>query len=139
MIRSKIRRINPERSNKMIYAVVAGVLLLLALFVMVILRGDRGGGGTMAATLAYLKNTEGLREVQTLETEKRALIIYISDSKNAANFETVAHYAAVRLARHWPDCEVLLARNTADQVVFQVRVRNGVIAAEGRTAAPPSP
>ena len=132
MIRSKIRRINPGRSNKLIYAVAGGVSLLLLLFLALVILGDRGGGGrSMAGTLAYLKNTEGLLEVRALEPEKRALIIYSSDSKNAGNFEKVAHYAAVRLARDWPDCEVWLAKNTADQVVFRVLVRGGVVAGEG--------
>jgi len=136
MIRSKIRKINPGRSNKMILAVAGGLaLLLLVLLALVILGDGQGGGRSLDKTLSYLKNTEGLLEVRALEGEKRAVIVYNSDSKNAANFEKVAHYAAVRLARQWPDCEVLLAKNTADQIVFQVRVRNGAIASEGSLPA----
>jgi hypothetical protein len=136
MIRSKIRKINPGRSNKMILAVAGGLaLLLLVLLALVILGDGQGGGRSLAKTLAYLKNTEGLIEVRPLENEKRAVIVYNSDSKNAANFEKVAHYAAVRLARQWPDCEVLLAKNSAAQVVYEVRIKNGVIAGEGPVAA----
>lgn len=136
MIRSKIRKINPGRSNKMILAVAGGLaLLLLVLLALVILGDGRGGGRSLARTLSYLKNTEGLLEVRALEGEKRAVIVYNSDSKNAANFEKVAHYAAVRLARQWPDCEVLLAKNSAAQVVYEVRIKNGVIAGEGPVAA----
>jgi hypothetical protein len=132
MIRSKIRKINPQRSNKMIYAVAAGLaLLLLAFLALVILGNGRGGGRSLAKTLAYLKNTEGLLEVRALENEKRAVIVYNSDSKNAANFEKVAHYAAVRLSRFWPDCEVQLAQNSVQQIVYEVRVKNGAIAGEG--------
>ncbi len=135
MIRSKIRRINPGRSNKMIFAVAGGLaLVLLAFFALVILGGGKGGGRSMAKTLSYLKNTEGLLEFKALESEKRVIIVYGSDSKNAANFEKVAHYAAVRLAQHWPDCEVLLAKNTAAQVVYEVRVKGGAIASEGPVA-----
>jgi hypothetical protein len=135
MIRSKIRRINPGRSNKLIYAVAGGVSLLLLLFLALVILGDRGrGGGSMAHALSYLKNTEGLLAIQPLEKEKRVLLVFSSDSKNAGNFEKVAHYAAVRLARDWPDCDVWLAKNTADQVVFRVRVRNGVVADEGPPA-----
>jgi hypothetical protein len=135
MIRSKIRRINPGRSNKLIYAVAGGVSLLLLFFLALVILGDRRGGGrSMAGTLSYLKNTEGLLAVQPLEKEKRVLLVYNSDSKNAGNFEKVAHYAAVRLARDWPDCEVWLARNKADQVVFRVLVRSGAVAGEGPPA-----
>ena len=132
MIRSKIRKINPQKSNKMIYAVAGGLaLLLLVFFALVILSGGRGGARSMAKTLSYLKNTEGLLELKALESEKRVVIVYSSDSKNAGNFEKIAYYAALRLAPHWPDCEVLLARNRVEQVVYRVRVRfNEVIAAE---------
>jgi len=133
MIKSKIRRINPQRSNKMIYAVAGGLtLVLLAFFTLAILGGRKGSGRSMAGILAYLKNTEGLIEVKALEAEKRAVIVFNSDSKNAANFEKVAHYAAVRLSRDWPDCEVLLARNSAAKIVYSIRVRGGALIAEGK-------
>lgn len=135
MIKSKIRRINPQKSNKLIYAVAGGVaLVLLVFFTLAILGGRKGSGRSMAGILAYLKNTEGLIEVKALENEKQAVIVFNSDSKNAANFEKVAHYAAVRLARDWPDCEVLLAKNQAARIVYSVRVRNGAIADEGPVA-----
>jgi hypothetical protein len=132
MIRTKIRKINPGKSNRMIYLVAGGVaLVLLVFFTLAILGGRRGGGRSMAGILAYLKNTDGLLEVKTLETEKRAVIVFNSDSKNAGNFEKVAHYAALRLSRDWPDCQVQLAKNQAARIVYSVRVKNGAIADEG--------
>jgi hypothetical protein len=89
----------------------------------------------MAGILNYLKSTEGLVDIKTMEPEKRAIIVYSSDSKNAANFEKVAHYAAVRLSRYWPVCEVLLAKNTADRLVYSIRVRDNAIVSEGPPAA----
>jgi hypothetical protein len=136
MIKSKIRKINPQRSNKLIYAVGAGLLVVLLVFFTLAILGGRGGrGDSMAKTLNYLKNTEGLIAVKAMDADKKALIVFNSDSKNAGNFEKVAHYAALRLARDWPDCEVHLAQNKAEQVVFQVRVRGGEIVSEGAPAA----
>ena len=111
----------------------AWLVILLVFFTLAILGGRGGRSGSMAKTLGYLKNTEGLIAVKAMDGEKRALIVFNSDSKNAGNFEKVAHYAAVRLARDWPDCEVLLARNRADQVVYRVRVRAGEHRLRGRT------
>jgi hypothetical protein len=141
MIRSKIRKINPGRSNRMIFAVAGGLLVVLLAFFTLIIVGSRGGrGGSMAGALGYLKNTEGLLEIKAMDDARRVLIIFNSDSKNAGNFEKVAHYAAVRLARDWPDCEVRLARNKAEQVIYRVRVRNGAVVSEGPPAAePPRP
>jgi hypothetical protein len=90
----------------------------------------------MASTLAYLKNTEGLAEIKTLDAEKKALIVFNSDSKNAGNFEKIAYYAALRLSRNWPDCEVQLAKNAATQIVYSVRVKNGAIASAGPVTTP---
>ncbi len=133
MIKSKIRRLHARRSNKLIFVVAGGVaLVLLVFFTLVIIGGSgEGRGGSMAGTLRYLKNTEGLVEIKALDAEKRVIIVFNSDSKNAANFEKISHYAALRLAPHWPDCDVLLAKNNADQIVYEVRVQDGAIASEG--------
>jgi hypothetical protein len=133
MIRSKIRRINPQKSNKLIFAVAGGLaIVLLIFFTLVIISGSRGGDReSMAKTLAYLKNTEGLVAIKALDAEKRAIIVFNSDSKNAGNFEKIAYYAALRLARHWPDCQVQLARNSAGQIIYGVRFRDGALVAEG--------
>jgi hypothetical protein len=133
MIRSKIRKINPERSNKMIFAVAGGLaVVLLAFFSLIIISGRRGGGHeSMARTLAYLKNTEGLVAIQALDAEQRAVIVYNSDSKNAGNFKKIAYYAALRLSRHWPDCEVQLARNLTTQIEYVVQIKEGAIVNEG--------
>lgn len=132
MMRTKIKKINPAGSNKMIYAVAAGLaVVLIVFFTLAITGGGRGGSRSMDRTLSYLKNTEGLIEIRPMEPLKRAVIVYNSDSKNAKNFEKVAHYAALRLSSQWPDCEVQLAKNRIDRIVYSVRVRAGRIAEEG--------
>jgi hypothetical protein len=133
MIRSKIRKINPQKSNKLIFAVAGGLaLVLLVFFTLVIISGRRGGDHeSMAKTLAYLKNTEGLVTIQALDAEQRVIIVFNSDSKNAGNFKKIAYYAALRLSAHWPDCEVQLARNRAERIVYGVRFRGGALVAEG--------
>lgn len=131
MIRSKIKRLKGRRSGKLIWAVSGGVLLvLLAFFALVIVGG--GGGGSPARALRYLKRTEGLSAIDWRDAAKSVTIVYNSASKNAGNFEQVAHFAALRLARAWPDCEVLLGRDRAGEVVYRVRVRAGEIVAEGK-------
>lgn len=136
MIKSKIRRLKKRGSNKPAYLVAGGVaLVLLVFFSLIITRGGSRRGGSMAQALRYLKNTEGLVEIKALDAEKRVTIVFNSDSKNAANFEKIAYYAALRLAPRWPDCDVLLARNQAAAVVHEVRVRGGAVAGEG----PPQP
>jgi hypothetical protein len=134
MLKTKIRKVNPEKSNRMIYAVAGGLAVILLVFLLSIVFTDSGVGDKKQAlkeTLSYLKNTDGLMEIKTIEAENRVVIVFNSDSKNAGNFEKIAHYAALRLAYKLPDCWVQLARNSAVQVVYEVRVKNGVIASEG--------
>jgi len=133
MIKTKIRKINPQKSNRMIYAVAAGLgVILVVFFALAIANGGSGGKKqTLQKTLAYLKNTEGLVEVKAVEDENRAVIVFNSDSQNAKNFEKIAHFAALRLAYTLPDCQVQLAKNQAAQIVYAVRVKNGAIADEG--------
>jgi hypothetical protein len=133
MLKTKIRKVNPQKSNKMLYAVAAGLgIVLVVFFVLTITSG--GAGKLPADSLAYLKGTEGLVETRIMDAEKKALIVFNSDSKNANNFEKIAYYAAVRLSRHWPDCRVLLARNQATEIVYEVRVTGGAVAGEGQVS-----
>jgi hypothetical protein len=135
MIRTKIKKINPERSNKMLYAVMAGLGVILIIFFTLAITSSPGKDKkSLDSILAYLQKTEGLIEIKTMAAEKRAVIVFNSDSKNAANFEKVTHYAAVRLSRDWPDCRVLLAKNKAEQIVYEVQVKNGAVANEGPVA-----
>lgn len=133
MIKTKIRKINPEKSNKMIYAVAAGLAVIILVFLLSIVFTSSSGDKKQALqkTLAYLKNTEGLVEIKTIETENRVVIVFNSDSKNAKNFEKIAHYAAIRLSYKLPDCQVQLAKNLATQIVYSIQVKNGAIASEG--------
>ena len=132
MLKTKIKKANPEKSNKMIYAVAAGlVIVLIAFFILTISSGNSGSDNKLpASALAYLKNTEGLIEIKIMDAEKKVLIVFNSDSKNAGNFEKIAYYAALRLSRHWPDCQVLLAKNQTTQIIYAVQVKNGAVASE---------
>jgi len=133
MIKTKIRKINPEKSNKMIYAVAAGLAVIILVFLLSIVFTNSSGDKKQALqkTLAYLKNTEGLVEIKTIETENRVVIVFNSDSKNAKNFEKIAHFAALRLSYKLPDCQVQLAKNLVTQIVYSIQVKNGAIASEG--------
>jgi hypothetical protein len=133
MIKTKIRKVNPHKSNKMIYAIAIGLGIILIIFFTLTITGGGAGDKKQALqqTLAYLKNTEGLVEIKTMEAENRAVIVFNSNSKNAENFEKIAHFAALRLSYKLPDCQVLLAKNLATQIVYAVQVKNGAIVGEG--------
>ena len=134
MLKTKIRKVNPQKSNKLIYAVAAGLAVILIAFLLSIVFAGSGAGDkkeVLKKTLTYLKNTDGLVEIKTIEAENRVVIVFNSDSQNAKNFEKIAHYAALRLSYKLLDCQVQLAKNLATQIVYSVQVKNGAIVSEG--------
>jgi hypothetical protein len=134
MLKIKHKKINPKKSNKMIFAVIIGLAIVLAVFFLLIIP-DSGKSGDkkelLQKTLAYLKNTDGLVEIKIMEAENHVVIVFNSDSQNAKNFEKIAHFAALRLSYKLPDCQVQLAKNLATQIVYSIQVKNGTITSEG--------
>lgn len=138
MLKSKIKKINPRKSNKLIFAVAAGLtVIFIVFFIAIFSTGNSNGKKNKALqdTLSYLKKTDGLVEIKTFEAEHRAVIVFNSDSKNAGNFEKIAHFAAMRLSYQLPNCQVQLARNQATQIVYSIQIKNGAIASEGPVPA----
>ena len=134
MLKSKIKKINPQKSNRLIYAVAAGLAVIFIAFFLIIFSTGSGTGDKKQALqkiLAYLKNTDGLVEIKIIDAEHRAVIVFNSDSKNAKNFEKIAHFAALRLSYKLRNCQVQLAKNLATQIVYSIQVKNGTIASEG--------
>ena len=65
------KKINPQKSNKLIYAVAAGLADRADRFFRLTF-GSGGGNKLPADILAYLKNTEGLIEVRVDRRRKNS-------------------------------------------------------------------
>ncbi len=136
MKRKKLsRRVNPEKSNKMIWAVGAGLVLLFAGLVFLLTWQPRPAGRRQLVeqTLAYLRGAEGFVAVQAEEDGRRVTLVY--DGTFGRDFAPIARAAALRLASRLDDFELLLARNRAEQVEREFRVAGGRIVSERVAAA----
>jgi len=129
------RRINPEKSNKMIVAVTLGLLVVFVLFVWMI---TRGGGGKddrqrMESAVSYLKGVDGLGAREFFPVENRLRLTV--GSTFTGDVEAIVRCAALRL-------DNALSRPAVGEwlkggrVVYRVRTREGGVASEERFPTP---
>jgi len=139
MIRIKGKKINPEKSNRLIWAVAGGLSLLAALAAALILfsgRPPRDKVELMRRELSYLKNTTGIIEIRFLPEQDTVAIVYDRNSRH--DFETIARFAGLRLANRLKKVVVELHRDRFGKPVYRVRLRDGAIAGDERPAERPT-
>lgn len=122
------QRINPEKSNKMIYAVGGGLVVIMTLVLLLMLRsGDmpENPAEIMKNSLEYVEKTDGVLDVQTDAAAARVIIVY--EPAERVNIVQVAQYAGVRVSHRLPDreVEVRLSRFRPENVEYVFWVMNG--------------
>lgn len=103
--RKKIRKkINPERSNKMIYAVGAGLIIVFSIFFFLFTGKTEISDkpALMKDTLKYLNKTEGLTDIKYFP-EKNSISIYYKsfkpkEKKKKPDYQRIALYAGLKLS-----------------------------------------
>lgn len=130
------KKINPEQSNKMIYAVVAGLVILIIVFLIFTLSGEKvmDKNQLMTETLKYLKTTEGISELKILSEENKIIIVYdqyIKKNKKM-DFQKIARYAGLKLSNKLENEEltILLCEDKEEKKVYSVVLNNGRIVSE---------
>jgi hypothetical protein len=128
------RQINPEKSNKMIYAVGIGLLLLFSVFIFLTIEGGSPEKKEewMSSVLNYLKKTQGIIDVEVIPEHNRVKILY--DSHDKKNFIKIARYAGLKLSYKLKaeTLEIQLINENHDQLIYSVVLRNGTIIKEDR-------
>jgi hypothetical protein len=96
--KSIISKINPEKSNKMIYAVVTGLVILVALFFILISGGTHAENKQEMITgiLSYLNNTQGIIKLEVMSEENTVRIRY--DSQDPKDFVKISAFAGIKLS-----------------------------------------
>jgi hypothetical protein len=131
MIRVKGKRINPGKSNRLIWAVAAGLAVVFA--AVFILTGLQRKQPTdqktlMLDTLAYLKKVPGIIAILPGPEAGRVTLVY--DGNFEGDFPRIARYAALRLSYKMDDVELTLARNRAEHPVYRIRLKGRTVAGE---------
>jgi hypothetical protein len=122
--------INPEKSNKMIYAVVGGLVIVFIAFVFVMLRGGSSAPPEdkekfIGDTLKYIRRVDGFVDLKIDAPQNRVVIVY--QEKERVDFVKIAQYAGMKLSDKLRDetVEVRLAKNAEDNVQYTFRFQNG--------------
>ena len=96
------RRINPEKSNKMIFAVSGGLLILfVTLFITSIGNDSVSDRKTLYKnTLSYINNIEGITDVESIPETNSVKIFYDPDpnSRSMIDYKKMAVFAGVKLS-----------------------------------------
>ncbi|HLP48628.1 MAG TPA: hypothetical protein VK469_21990 [Candidatus Kapabacteria bacterium] len=133
-LRTKMKKkVNPLKTNKMIYAVAGGLALLAIAFLLVTISKDKltDKPQLMEKTLKYLKNSDGVMELKILPVENKVIIIYDPNTKNK-DFAKVVRYAGIKLSNKVTDQEItiILSANKVENIVYTVVFKNGEIVSE---------
>ncbi|MCK5222079.1 MAG: hypothetical protein KAR14_10895 [Candidatus Aminicenantes bacterium] len=96
------RRINPEKSNKMILAVSGGLLILFVTLFITSIGNDsiRDRKTLYKNTLSYINNIEGITDVESIPETNSVKIFYDPDpnSRSMIDYKKMAVFAGVKLS-----------------------------------------
>jgi hypothetical protein len=130
--KNKLRKkINPEKSNKMIWAVSGGLLILLIVLLLFTLGGSHSSDtlSVMKNTLSYIRKTEGIKDLVFLPDISTVKILFDPDpnSRNRIDYEKLAVFAGIKLSHKLKGNEItiLLVRTKSGETVLSVRFRGG--------------
>lgn len=140
---SVLKRINPDKSNRMIIAVVAGVGIIILAWLLAMLLSDEKGPPQAVAekTLEYLERTDGIVTSQIDMAAKRVDLRY--DYTKSGDFVLITRYAALKLSNVLVEdpIDFTLTADILKQEVYRCRVHDGSIVSEwqGELPVPPPP
>ena len=134
-------KVNPEKSNKMIIAVVIGLVIVLAAFLLFTILGSSGGKAPetteekdafMKKELKYLETTEGIAELKYYPEENKVIIVYESYKGDLHDYPKIARYAGLKLSNGMEDesVTILVAKDKEEQTVHSVTLKSGRITNE---------
>jgi len=96
------RRINPEKSNKMIWAVSIGLLIIVMILFFTFTGGDSVSNRQefFDNTLKYLKRTEGITTIESSPDTSSVKIFFEPDPNSRAgiDYKKAAIYAGIKLS-----------------------------------------
>ncbi len=103
------RKINPEKSNKMIYAVLFGLVIIFAVFFILVSGPEKviNKDALMKDTLDYLQKTEGISEIKFHPDKNRICFYYThyseKEKKKHPDYQRIVLFAGLKLSNRLPD------------------------------------
>ena len=130
-----LQKINPEKSNKMIYAVGVGLVIIFTVFFILISRGThpKNKRELVSGVLGYLTKTQGIIDLVILPEKNNVQIRY--DGLDRKDFFKITTYAGIKLSLKLKGerIKVELFRDNEKQPVYTIFLKNGTILKEERS------
>ena len=125
------KKVNPEKSNKMIIAVVVGVGILLAVAIL-LLNQYSPVPSTEKATrtfFEYFKNKEGIIQVSQIRNNQFQVIY---SGKIIDDYFSMAKFAGERMSLQLKNIEIglILSEGESSNITRRYRFRNGKVVSE---------
>ena len=129
------KKVNPEKSNKMIIAVVVGVVILFTA-IFFITTGEKAPTDKkelISNTLSYLKKSGGILDTLIFPDENRVIIVCNSYIKDI-DYNTVAKFAGLKLSNKIKnvEIEVILSKDKKENETHVFTTKNGRLISEKR-------
>ncbi len=125
------RQINPERSNKMIWAVSIGILILFSVLFFLTTGNDSNENKSelFNNTLNYMKNIEGIANIESLPETNSVKIFFNPDpnSRSGIDYKRITIFAGIKISNKLKDEKVTarLIRNKDKKTILTVTILNG--------------
>jgi hypothetical protein len=132
------KKINPEKSNKMIIAVAVGVVIVMAVFFIVMIVGSGNStvpvdkAALMKRMFKYLENTDGIAGFRYYPEQNKVVIIYEGYKESLHDYPKVVQFAGLKLSNKMGDEEltIVLAKDKEEQAIRSYTIKNGRILTE---------
>lgn len=126
------KKVNPEKSNKLIYAVAVGLLVVFSLFFILITKEKQPENKEelLKNSLDYLQKVNGIIDLKILSSENKIVIVYDNNIKN--DFKRIAIFAGLKVSRRLRKerIEVVLARVKETDMVYSFIFENNTLLKE---------
>ncbi len=127
------RKINPEKSNKMIWAVSTGLLIIFGIFFIWITGSDsvESKEELFENTLSYIKRMEGITGIEPDHKSNSVKIYYEPDpnSRSRIDYKKLSVFAGVKLSNKLKGEKIRfsLIRKSNDKIELSFTVLDGKI------------
>ncbi|MCI0470215.1 MAG: hypothetical protein L0Y73_00990, partial [Candidatus Aminicenantes bacterium] len=138
-LKKTLRRNQTIRSNKLIYAVAIGLAIILFIWIISTIGGDkkpRDKEKIILNAISYLKRVVSIRDIKVFPRENKVVLIFDSEATAGGNadvdFRKMARYAGMRISNELKreEIKVLLSEVRKKEQDYLVTVKNGGILSE---------
>jgi len=134
-----LRKSRKNKSNKLIYAVAAGLGIILIVALILTIGGDkkpRDKEKLILDAIDYLERNVRIKDIKIIPEENKVVLMFdietTAGSKKDIDFKKIARYAGMRISHELQDEEikVLLSEIKKKEKDYLIIVKNGSIISE---------